>query len=182
MKFRRALPFPIGSSSAKFIRRHPLLALIIAAALIFAQQNGYLPAVSAWSSSDPIAVIDGDTLKIRQEAGLLKVRLRGIDAPELNQPYGIEAGAQLDNLVKNGHIRIEEHGQDNYGRTLAVLYRDDGRNINLALVQSGAAWVDRRYNSDPAYHAAEGKARSGQLGLWRKPSPTPPWDWRRGRQ
>jgi endonuclease YncB( thermonuclease family) len=37
-----------------------------------------------------IAVHDGDTITLQNEAGQKKIRLAGIDAPEINQPYAIE--------------------------------------------------------------------------------------------
>ena len=42
-----------------------------------------------------IAVHDGDTITLKNESGQKKIRLAGIDAPELNQPYGVESRGAL---------------------------------------------------------------------------------------
>ena len=70
-------------------------------------------------------VIDGDSLEVKY-AGLFSflrrpfpVRLYGIDAPELAQPYGQESRKQLQSLVRRGGIRMEVIATDRYGRTVA---------------------------------------------------------------
>jgi hypothetical protein len=40
------------------------------------------------------------------------------------------------------------------------------------------AWVYVKYASEPAYFAAERAAKSGRVGLWNQPNPTPPWVYR----
>ena len=66
-------------------------------------------------------VIDGDSLEVKY-AGLFsflrrpfQVRLYGIDAPELAQPYGQEARKQLETLVRRGGIRMDAMPTDRYG-------------------------------------------------------------------
>ena len=77
-------------------------------------------------------VIDGDSLEVKY-AGLFsflrrpfQVRLYGIDAPELAQPYGQESRKQLQSLVRRGGIRMEVIATDRYGRTVGLLYRGAG--------------------------------------------------------
>ena len=69
-------------------------------------------------------VIDGDSLEVKY-AGLFSfmrrpfpVRLYGIDAPELAQPYGRESREQLASLVRRGGLRMETKATDRYGRTV----------------------------------------------------------------
>jgi endonuclease YncB( thermonuclease family) len=40
------------------------------------------------------------------------------------------------------------------------------------------AWVYRQYAKDPAYYTAEDTAKAAKVGLWSKPNPTPPWEFR----
>jgi endonuclease YncB( thermonuclease family) len=85
-------------------------------------------------ASQPIYTIDGDTFRI----GADRVRLRGIDTPELNEPGGQAARQRLEQLLKEGPIRIVPHGQDVYGRTIADVFVD-GRNVADVLRQEGYA-------------------------------------------
>ncbi len=85
-------------------------------------------------AGQPIHTIDGDTLRIGPE----RIRLRGIDTPELSEPRGQEARQRLEQLLKEGPIRIVPHGQDVYGRTVADVFVN-GRNVAEILKQEGFA-------------------------------------------
>lgn len=85
-------------------------------------------------TSQPIHTIDGDTLRMGSE----RIRLRGIDTPELTEPRGPEARQRLDQLLKEGPIRIVPHGQDVYGRTVADVFVN-GKNVAEVLKQEGFA-------------------------------------------
>lgn len=84
--------------------------------------------------SQPVVTIDGDTLRV----GADRIRLRGIDTPELSEPGGQAARDRLDQLVRGGTIRIVPHGQDVYGRTIADVFVDGG-NVAEVLRQEGYA-------------------------------------------
>lgn len=64
-----------------------------------------------------VGVHDGDTLTLLVDRREYKVRLAGIDAPELAQPYGRKAKQALSDLVFGEAIRVETAGRDRYGRT-----------------------------------------------------------------
>lgn len=80
-------------------------------------------------------IIDGDTIKIT----CTQVRLFGIDAPELNHPYGKKAKWALHKLCKNQKIRAAITEQDEYGRTVARCYLEDGRDLSAEMVKLGLA-------------------------------------------
>lgn len=84
--------------------------------------------------SQPIYTIDGDTLRV----GADRIRLRGINTPELNEPGGDAARQRLDQLLRDGPIRIVPYGQDIYGRTIADVFVN-GRNVAEVLRQEGYA-------------------------------------------
>lgn len=67
-----------------------------------------------------------------------RIRLRGIDTPELTEPRGQEARQRLEQLLKEGPIRIVPHGQDVYGRTVADVFVN-GRNVAETLKAEGFA-------------------------------------------
>ena len=65
-----------------------------------------------------------------------RIRLRGIDTPELNEPGGQAARQRLEQLLQQGPIRIVPYGQDVYGRTVADVFVN-GRNVAEVLRQEG---------------------------------------------
>lgn len=83
-------------------------------------------------TSQPIYTIDGDTFRLGSD----RIRLRGIDTPELNEPGGQAARQRLEQLLQEGSIRIVPHGQDVYGRTVADVFVN-GRNVAEVLKSEG---------------------------------------------
>ena len=64
-----------------------------------------------------VGVHDGDTLTLRALNEKLKVRLFGIDTPELGQPFGNNAKQALSSMVFGKSVTISSTGKDRYGRT-----------------------------------------------------------------
>jgi endonuclease YncB( thermonuclease family) len=75
-------------------------------------------AALAVSAGERCSAIDGDTLRCGRE----RVRIQGIDAPELDEPGGKQARQRLQQRLKAGEIVIERRGRDRHGRTLGRLY------------------------------------------------------------
>ena len=67
-------------------------------------------------------VTDGDTIVINKT----KIRLFGVDAPELDHPYGRKAKWAMVKLCKGHKIRAEVTDKDDYGRVVARCYLPDG--------------------------------------------------------
>lgn len=125
-------------------------------------------------------VVDGDTFWIDDgsEKGL-KIRLIGVDAPEprnngkkLKGYFGTESSEYLERLIGGKKVRFEfDVGRyDQYGRTLAYVYLEDGTFVNADLVKNGYATVmttppNVRY-ADTFVELA-GKARKHEKGLWK---------------
>lgn len=84
--------------------------------------------------NQPIHVIDGDTFKLGPE----RIRIRGIDTPELSEYGGDTAKQRLDQLLHDGPTRIVPFGQDVYGRTVADVFVN-GRNVADVLRSEGYA-------------------------------------------
>lgn len=126
-----------------------------------------------------VTVHDGDTLKL--DDGRI-IRLSGIDAPEITQPYGIESRDLLGKLIRKKTIRIETRGTDRYGRTVGEIFVGN-KSINRSMVSRGAAWWFRKYApSDKCLRSLEAGARERRKGLWKSPNTVAPWDWRKTRQ
>ncbi|MBA3261637.1 MAG: thermonuclease family protein [Thermoleophilaceae bacterium] len=85
---------------------------------------------------------DGDTLWL---SGIGKVRLIGVDTPEVYgevECFGREASAFVKRLLPLGarvRYSLDTDERDRYGRALAYVYTDDGRWLNLLLVERGYA-------------------------------------------
>ena len=148
--------------------------------------NGPRPAVAEttpFSISGDVTVTkvsDGDSLR----SGKLKIRLHGIDAPELKQtcqdahgddwPCGKASRAALTAMV-NSPLRCELRDVDRYGR-LIMRCLAGTTDIAERLVSQGLAMAYRRYSTD--YVVAEEAAEAGRHGMWQGRFDTP-WDWRR---
>lgn len=124
-------------------------------------------------------VFDGDTIQVRINGDDIRVRLHGIDSPEKEQDYGRIASNRLRRLIAGEDVGLEIKDTDDYGRTVAVVYKD-GVNVNLEMVRLGHAWWYRRYaRFDGKLRRAEREAREARRGLWSDEDPQAPWEWRR---
>lgn len=86
--------------------------------------------LSGWQ----IRVIDGDTFRYGNE----RIRVRGVNAPELGAPGGLEAGIRLENLLQQGEVRIISRGRDVYDRLVADVFVG-GMNVAEMLAEEGHA-------------------------------------------
>ncbi len=83
---------------------------------------------SAW-------VLDGDTIVINK----IRIRLAGIDAPEMNHPWGKKAKWELVSLCKGQTVTAKMHNDASYDREVATCYLSDGRDLSAELVKLGLA-------------------------------------------
>ncbi|RYZ59833.1 MAG: micrococcal nuclease [Chitinophagaceae bacterium] len=126
-----------------------------------------------------VAISDGDTFRLlTPDKKTVRVRLHGVDAPEKGQDFGTQARQVLSELVFSKEVRIEQKDKDRYGRIVAIVY-SNGINVNEELLRRGMVWHYKEYDKSPAWAALEQKARQSKTGLWRQPSPTPPWQFRK---
>jgi endonuclease YncB( thermonuclease family) len=125
-----------------------------------------------------VAVKDGDTLVLQNGRREVDVRLREVDCPERDQPFGARARQATADLTLGKRVTVTASGKDRYGRTLGAVRLVDGRDLGRELVSGGFAWWFRRYSRDRVLAAMEREARAAKRGLWAYPSPVPPWVWR----
>lgn len=151
-----------------------VLAAVVPAA-VWADEPGDEPAAVTWRV---VSVHDGDTVVCLDDRKVQhKVRLSGIDAPEIGQAFGTKSRDALRGRVLRKSVAVHRRGEDQYGRTLATL-EFEGDDVAEWMVAGGMAWHYKRYSDDKALAAAERKARSARKGLWADGDPTPPWTWR----
>ncbi len=129
-----------------------------------------------------VGVHDGDSITVLTATNQqIKVRLSGIDAPELSQAFGKRAKQALSGKVFGQIVTLEVKNTDRYGRTVADVWLGE-RWINLEMVAEGWAWHYRQYSKSKELEAAERGAREKRLGLWADKDPVPPWEYRRPSQ
>lgn len=137
------------------------------------------PLVSQTFYAKVVGVHDGDSITVLSSSNQqIKVRLEGIDCPELKQDFGQKAKQYTSSLCFQKQVRIVTTGKDRYGRTLAFVYVGNTC-INRELLKAGMAWHFKKYNSNSELGKLESIARSKKIGLWSQPSPIPPWDFRK---
>ena len=112
------------------------------------------------------SIIDGDTFRL--ETGE-KVRLIGIDAPELSQPGGEMSREYLAHLILGNPITLEKgsEAKDNYNRLLRFVYIND-LCINEEMIRQG--YAEARYLPESPirdyYLQLEIQAETTKAGLW----------------
>lgn len=127
-------------------------------------------------------VSDGDSLR----SGSLRIRLYGIDAPEIKQichydtrlkwPCGVSARDRLSELVKTAaQLQCKLRDTDRYGRLVMQCFANE-KDIGRTLVEEGMAVAYERYASD--YIAIQAQARDAGRGLWGGTFDMPE-DWRK---
>jgi micrococcal nuclease len=126
-------------------------------------------------------VSDGDTLWLRPDDRARKpfrLRLVGLDAPEICQAHGAAARAALESWVLGRRVSLRRHAVDDHGRPLGTLWLD-GHDVGARLVAAGHAW-SARFRGDPGpYAAEEAAARAARRGLFAARDPELPRDFRR---
>lgn len=132
-----------------------------------------------------VGIADGDTITVLDASNQhYRIRLKGIDAPEKHQAFGNVSRQALAGMLSGRKVHVRADATDRYGRVLGVILVD-GREVNLEMLRLGLAWHYKAYARDQnpqerlAYAAAEEEARAAHRGLWRDPSPMPPWEFRR---
>ena len=137
------------------------------------------PALALAESLARVLIVhDGDRLTIHYEGHREVVHLRGVDCPELKQPYGKQAKHATAAYVANREVVVRDMKRDRQGRLAADILLADGRNIAHELVKEGLAWVHPEGVGDQALKDMEELARASKNGLWSEPNPVPPWKWK----
>jgi len=144
--------------------------LLLTLTLLLSETKSYFGTV--------IGVADGDTIIVLIDPDKqIKVRLEGIDCPELSQAFAEDAKLATVALCFKKRVRVDKTGIDKYGRTLAFVYVNDIC-INKELLKEGMAWHYKEFNNDPELAKLEEDAKAKKIGLWEQTSPIPPWDYR----
>ena len=125
-------------------------------------------------------VTDGDTIWVQADSAGAprKLRLLGIDAPEICQAGGEASRAALQALLAHRRVEVDIRFSDSYARGLARVSLD-GQDVAAAMVLAGQAWAERWHQRPGVYAAQEAAARAAGRGLFADPAPELPRDFRR---
>ncbi|CAK9184933.1 unnamed protein product [Ilex paraguariensis] len=110
-----------------------------------------------------------------------RIRLRGIDAPEIKMPYGKEAKEELTKIVQGKCLRVLVFAEDRYGRSVGDIYCN-GIFVQESMLKKGYAWHYKAYDKRPELEKWEKEARAKRIGLWASKNPEMPWEWRKDRR
>lgn len=151
----------------------------------------------ALTAGTPVVVSevhDGDTVSIRTRSlfgitiSVEKVRLIGIDAPEIKQePWGRRAKRHLKKLINESggvvYLEYDLDRRDKHNRILAYLWDKKGRMLNQRMLEDGYAML---YTIPPnvkyvsIFTEAQQKARQNKAGIWGKGGlKESPKEWRK---
>jgi micrococcal nuclease len=142
--------------------------LVIVAALLMATAGAAAQAPALVGTSFDATVVriaDGDTVEVLRagERQPLRVRLEGVDAPELGEAFSRDAQLFLRRLMLDKRVRVSGRDVDRYGRLVARLVIA-GQDASFELLAAGLAC--QRFATDATLAAAESRARSGGVGFW----------------
>ena len=80
-------------------------------------------------------VIDGDTIVVKRQ----KIRLAGVNAPELDQAWGQKSKWEMVKILKGKVVRVVPNGETSFDRIVATCYIDGDKDIGAELISRGLA-------------------------------------------
>lgn len=143
-----------------------LILSIILSVLSFALE-GYVERVS-----------DGDSFVARIDGKKVRVRMYGIDAPELKQEHGKESKKYLENLILGKSVDLKVLYEDSYKRKVARVYYGK-KEVNVEMLKSGNAWFyEYHAKKEKNYRRAYEEAKKEKKGIWGSKNPQNPREFR----
>lgn len=119
-------------------------------------------------------IYDGDTIGAVVDKRFEKIRLLGIDAPEMEQrPWGGKAKECIEDLLRASALKVsleyDLERRDKYGRILAYVWTQDGKMLNEELLKKGCAvlfTVPPNVKYVGRLRSAQKTARDLKAGIW----------------
>ncbi len=141
---------------------------------------------SKWSEEKRgiiVHIYDGDTFKVRFNRSEERLRLLGVDAPEIGDPSEeVDLWARLARrfslyylLKKQVTLTFERERTDRYGRLLAYLWLENGFLFNELIIKQGLARCFEAASVSPTMKKrlkqAEEEAKKAKRGIWQSEWP-----------
>ncbi len=162
---------------------------LLATCTVFAAGASEKSAPNAPWSGTVTHVTDGDTLWVRPATGGKPVRIRidGVDAPEICQTYGMAARKALSARLAKHAVTVQPSSRDSFGRLLArvtVTAKTSPKvkgsaDVGEWLVREGHAWSYRYRRDSGPYAKQQATARAARKGLFATARPQEPRDFRK---
>jgi micrococcal nuclease len=124
-------------------------------------------------------VVDGDTIEVKNNSEVQKVRVIGVNTPETVDPrrevecFGKEASEKAKELLEGKSVRLSsdptQSDSDRYGRILRYITMSEGIDYGLVMIREGFAYeytYDNMYQKQAEYKKAQTEAANAQRGLW----------------
>lgn len=167
-----------------------LLILLLCCLLIFLVLSERVVAGvrdKAGNAARVVRVNDGDTVTVSLNGRRERIRLIGIDAPEMGQgSWGERAKRHLEDILhplRNVYIEYDVERRDKYGRLLAYIRTNEGRMVNADMVRDGYAVLftfPPNVTHVDEFTSAQSQARERKRGIWGKDGLSQlPAAWRR---
>ena len=107
--------------------------------LVSCQTNSETKPAPTVFTGKVVGITDGDTVKVLRDNQTVKVRLSGIDTPEMDQPFGKQSKRFVSKLIFGKTVDVKDLGLDRYKRTLGYI-TEGSTEVNEAIVAAGLAW------------------------------------------
>jgi len=181
----------------KFLNTLPLLAIAALTWFYFHQPKSDRPKLAKPPSETESrrceviggSIYDGDTFRVNCDGHEQKIRLCGVDAPEVKQPLGIEARDYLRSLVASSQsqVIVIEMDRDKYNRTVAEVLLDKPsgeQSIQEEMLRAGMAYHYKQFSSNchnsDVFDTAELIGQTQKRGVWQlQGGGQRPWDYRK---
>ncbi|MCX7955681.1 MAG: thermonuclease family protein [Patescibacteria group bacterium] len=124
-------------------------------------------------------VVDGDTIEIEIDGKIQRIRVIGINTPEVIDPrkpvecFGKEASEKAKELLSGKKVRLEKDPTqgdiDKYARLLRYVFLEDGTDFGLTMIKEGYAYeytYKIPYKYQQQYKQAQKEAEKNKKGLW----------------
>ena len=146
-------------------------------------------AAAVGTASGPVVkIVDGDTIDVRLSSGVERVRVIGLDTPEIGECGFSEASAAMADLVAGRSVELvrdpTQDNRDRYGRLVRHVHRGN-TSAAVEMIRRGHSaeyLYGAEYQNRSAHLRAEREARAAKVGMWSgrdcatpapAPSPTP---------
>ncbi|WP_226913254.1 thermonuclease family protein [Gephyromycinifex aptenodytis] len=120
-----------------------------------------------------VGVSDGDTIRVRLNGEVEKVRVIGIDTPEIGECFAAQATAQMRTLLADGPVRLDadptQAERDRYNRLLRHVRLANGTLAAQELIAGGYGreyTYDAPYAHQSAFREAQAQAQRAGRGIW----------------
>lgn len=126
-----------------------------------------------------IKVVDGDTVDVNINGKTQRIRVIGINTPEVVDPrktvecFGKEASNKAKELLEGKKVRLEQDStqgnSDKYGRLLRYIFLEDNTDFGLTMIKEGYAYeytYNIPYKYQQQYKQAQKEAEENRRGLW----------------